>query len=321
MRSILLQRYRNGEHREVWHDLVDLGSAVRDEAYYADALEVAAETMRRARHNVESIIVKLEKLGYEFTSEEPDRPILANIGGSVVNMGSLGSVMENATRFSKGSPFAQPGFEPRNTHEQAMVRLAESTQLAVDQLAASRAQWADQKKKKSAQGALNNPDVFTPPDRKLADYLKFFEEELGGPLPISLRQWYEQVGSVCLMGLHETLNPVEGSHSPDPLVIFPLREAAESDWGADLSDLDDEIIDLPLAPDALHKAHNSGGDPYSMKVPNPAAGGLFQWGIPDTTFVEYLRRAFAWGGFPGWEHASERPEKELAFLKADLLAL
>jgi hypothetical protein len=321
MPSLLLQRYLNGEHREVWRDLVDLGTTVRDEAYYAAALAVAAETMRRARHNVESIIVKLETLGYEFTSEEPDRPILASIGGSEVNLGSLGSVMEKAVRFSKDSPFARPGFEPRNAYEESMARMAGNIQLAADQLTVLRSQRADRKKKNSAQGALRNPDVFTPPDSNLMDYLEFFEEELGGPLPISLRQWYETVGSVCLMGLHEALNPAEGPYSPDPLVIFPLRGAAESDCGDGLLDLDGETVDLALAPDAQHKAHGTGGEPYSMKVPDLAADGLFQWGIPDTTFVEYLRRTFDWGGFPGWEHASERPEKEIAFLTENLFGL
>lgn len=66
MSNILLDRYRNGEHREVWQDLMHLGSAVRHELYYNDVKEVAEETMKRARHNVETIIPKLDKLGYQF---------------------------------------------------------------------------------------------------------------------------------------------------------------------------------------------------------------------------------------------------------------
>jgi len=49
-----------------------LGAAVRNDLYYQDAVEVAAEMMKRAWHNVEPIILKLDKLGYEFTSEAPE---------------------------------------------------------------------------------------------------------------------------------------------------------------------------------------------------------------------------------------------------------
>ena len=56
MANVLLERYQNGEQREVWRDLVALGERVRDAEVFPDAQAVASETMRRARHNVESII-------------------------------------------------------------------------------------------------------------------------------------------------------------------------------------------------------------------------------------------------------------------------
>jgi hypothetical protein len=61
-----LERYLSGEHERVWDDLVTLGAAVRDEPAYTDALAVARETMRRARHNIEVLIARLTALGYEF---------------------------------------------------------------------------------------------------------------------------------------------------------------------------------------------------------------------------------------------------------------
>jgi hypothetical protein len=67
-----LERYQNGEHEQVWADLTALGSGVRDNLYLADAQAVANETMRRARHNVETLIVPLQGMGYEFRTKEKE---------------------------------------------------------------------------------------------------------------------------------------------------------------------------------------------------------------------------------------------------------
>jgi hypothetical protein len=61
-----LDRYLRGEHEQVWDELVALGAAVREEPLYSDALAVARETMRRARHNIETLIPRLVRVGYLF---------------------------------------------------------------------------------------------------------------------------------------------------------------------------------------------------------------------------------------------------------------
>jgi hypothetical protein len=61
-----LDRYQAGEHEDVWAELVALNGQVRREPFRNDAVAVAAETMRRARHNVEAIIVVLDEMGYQF---------------------------------------------------------------------------------------------------------------------------------------------------------------------------------------------------------------------------------------------------------------
>ena len=61
-----LERYRNGEHAQVWAELQALGARVRQEPYLADAEAVAAETMRRVRRNCERIVARLNVLGYVF---------------------------------------------------------------------------------------------------------------------------------------------------------------------------------------------------------------------------------------------------------------
>lgn len=61
-----VERYLNGEYEQVWKELQGLGANVREEPYYAQAQEVAGETMRRVRRNCERIISRLETLGYVF---------------------------------------------------------------------------------------------------------------------------------------------------------------------------------------------------------------------------------------------------------------
>jgi len=72
-----------------------------------------------------------------------------------------------------------------------------------------------------------------------------------------------------------------------------------------------------IAPDALHKANTSGGDPYVVEVPNAAADGVLNFERHHGYFVEYLRLVFRFGGFPGYE-GIEYPPPELTELRADL---
>lgn len=231
MANELLTRYLRGESASVWRDLSALGASARLELYYADAVEVASETMKRARHNVELIVPRLESLGYEFN-----------------------------------------GYSP----------------------------------------------VFAPAGESAAKDLDEFEREINGPLPLSLRYWYQHVGSVNWMGWHEALNPKNGPYCGDPLVIAPYRMAA-----AEMTD-EGELpceFGLWLAPDALHKNNVSGGSPYAMKVPDSSADAplLYEWS--EDTLVSYLRRSFEWGGFPEWKGRGDYPKKEIDYLTEGLLAL
>jgi hypothetical protein len=61
-----LERYLRGEHKRVWDELVAFGAAVREEPLYSDAVALAHETMRRVRHNIETLVPRLATLGYVF---------------------------------------------------------------------------------------------------------------------------------------------------------------------------------------------------------------------------------------------------------------
>ena len=63
-------RYQRGERIQVWSDLIALGEAVRQEPVYSEAMAVARETMARARQNVETLITRLDGIGYEFLTRQ-----------------------------------------------------------------------------------------------------------------------------------------------------------------------------------------------------------------------------------------------------------
>jgi len=61
-------------------DMIVLGTKVREAPYADDAWEVARETMRRARQNVELIIRRLDDIGYQFGMERKDQENRTEIG-------------------------------------------------------------------------------------------------------------------------------------------------------------------------------------------------------------------------------------------------
>jgi hypothetical protein len=211
-----MERYVSGDRVQVWTEITSLGVDVRSNEFWPEAVDVARETMRRARENVESLTRLLSENGYEF---------------------------------------------------------------AVD----------------------THPLI--PPQDDVVSQLDRLEQTIG-QLPLSLRCWFEEVGQVNLAGRH----PAWEYDYSDPLVIeapidYVLTEHAG--WEADRGTAWDRrgfVIDL--APDYLHKAQVSGGPPYAMAVPNAAADGALLWERHQTTFVNYLRICFRWGGFPGWDRGS-----------------
>ena len=138
-----LARYQQGEHEAVWRDLVALGARVREPAVRDDARAVAAETMRRVRHNLELLVPRLREIGFEFAS--PD-------------------------------------------------------------------------------------DALRPPEPRTLAILDELERTVG-PVPLSLRAFFEIVGSVCLMGSHPSLSTYTAP--PDPAdMIRRVRGALDGDAAA-----------------------------------------------------------------------------------------
>jgi hypothetical protein len=129
---------------------------------------------------------------------------------------------------------------------------------------------------------------FTPASARMRATAEELESE-AGLLPLSLMAFWQEVGAIDLVGMHPSW-----PDQLDPLVVDPPEGPL-----ADLYDEDDETF-VSLAPDEFHKDNVSGGDPYGLILPNPAADFLFMYERHDLLFVPYLRFAILrWGGFPG----------------------
>ena len=165
-------------------------------------------------------------------------------------------------------------------------------------------------------GKAKAHEPHVPPPADVADRIAELEGIAGGPIPLSLRAFFEVVGQVDLNGDHPSLAPKDGQFTPDPLMVCGIEDAiaiVESNDG----DEDDPLL-FEFAPDALHKANISGGSPYAIALPQAVADALVEGEPHGVTFVEYLRIAIHWGGFPGWENESSRPP-ELARLREGLI--
>lgn len=168
--------------------------------------------------------------------------------------------------------------------------------------------------------------VHIPPDPQVKGQIAELEQHVG-PLPLAVRAWYEIVGSVNLMGEHPSW---AATAFTDPLVVDPLELALEHyrEWREDVREYGQEEAgpyQLPIAPDSYHKALQAQEIPrtvqvYQIVLPSASADALIGEEPHHTTFVDYLRTCFRWGGLPGLERITARPT-ELAYLTRDLLPL
>jgi uncharacterized protein DUF6745 len=163
-----------------------------------------------------------------------------------------------------------------------------------------------------ARRKVNN--VLVEPDSRTAKRLQRFEKSVGA-VPLSLRAFYEVVGSVDLIGRHPRLAPAAGTIAPDPLVIVGIEDAISAIEDDDEGESESALM---LAPDDLHKSNVSGGAPYEIGVPDPAADARVLNERHDLLFVDYLRLCFRFGGFPGYEGQTDAPS-EIDLLRNGLI--
>ena len=288
----LFERYIAGERERAWAELAALGAQVREDPYAADALAVASETMTRAASNIDTIIARLQALGYGFRTE-------------AVSAERMEANMERALSMEI----------PRSSRHTEMLGMVDRLRgMLGEALAASKSRSRD-----------TSIRAHLPPAADTWKLLRRLEKQ-AGPLPLSLRAFYEIVGSVDLLGFHPSLAPrpeeSAGAPCPDQLVVFSLDDIIQDldAWSED-QDEDDDAFHVPIAPDELHKADTSGGSPYEIAVPCLDADAVLENERHDLPFVSYLRLCFEWGGFPGYAGSDLGLPPEIEELKKDLLPI
>jgi hypothetical protein len=149
---------------------------------------------------------------------------------------------------------------------------------------------------------LERPEeAHVPPRAALAEQIDALETRVGA-LPLSLRSFYEVVGTVDL------------TQSSGQLVQWHLPErsaASELQLLGEYNPLVVEALDpsdttpgwFYFASDEHHKANYSGGEHYHVALPDPGADFRIQglYGVDEAgeLFVSYLRATFECGGFRG----------------------
>jgi hypothetical protein len=156
-----------------------------------------------------------------------------------------------------------------------------------------------------------------PPSERDQQIITDIEQFSGAPLPPSLVVFWTMVGGIDFVWNYDRAEPAPDLGlglallELDPLHVCPPAHTAylPKEWKERRSEVDPDLDDpwnLDLAPDYLHKANYSGGGPYGIELPYLGADPVFvneSHGLP---FVDYLRLAFRWGGFPRLERHADK---------------
>ncbi len=165
------------------------------------------------------------------------------------------------------------------------------------------------------------------PNAPGARVMQRIETLTGSALPASLRAFWQVVGGIDLVWDHSggdkapDLGPDLDLARMDPLAVLPpdRAEYVLDEWRDQRAGVDLELADpfrLDLAPDAAHKATGGGAVAYCIELPFLGADPIFINEPHNLPFVDYLRLAFRWGGFPGLEKHGDRAD--VRTLVADL---
>ena len=321
-----LDRYVAGEHEQVWSELIELGAAVREEPLLTDAAAVARETMRRVRTCLEILMPRLVEIGYRFGYDWIQPPRTGIFGTS--------------ERWRYRSLRAWAAKQPLT--------------LVVHRDKPDNVQFREERVQKLLD--IGAPQIIIKHEEQLVEEARAAQQPddsvrrlntVGATPPLSLAAWYEEVGEVNFVGDHPAWHRMltgkdwadkwynwygddwDAELHPfaqlDPLAVLSPDNAAYADWaentGKILSRGYLDRVDLPIIQDGgiSYAKPELDGNFYSIDLPCLDADAILKVGDkPQAYFVEYLRRAIRWGGFPGWESIKKRPEDDLRFLTEGL---
>ena len=295
--TAFLQRYERGEREPVWAELTALGGGVRAPGVYDDAVAVAGETMRRARHNLEILIPRLRELGYKFTYPKPLEPPARNTSG---DLRELEKILKGPLPLSLQAWWQEVG---------RVSILGRHPQLNPAE---------------TGEDVLPDPLDFAPLDYALSsveDWLEEGDDRISGLAPptrdweAGIKMWRDQLQQQGMA------NAEINSLLAPSIARFEAQDSErEKQIAAAAKDPVDTRFPFDFAPDELHKANISGAT-YDVMLPDSTADFHLMGAKGNPWFVAYLRQSFAWGGFPGWAGHKCAPKREIEILTKDMLPL
>jgi len=278
----LYRRYVAGEFREVWMELAALGDAVWLDPVAADALAVCYETMHRAKTNIEILVGALEAEGYDF------RP-------------TVWSPYWRRTQASK------EWIESRDEEAQSFLAAAQEPPAnrpgpLRELINADREQLLTNFRKTASSFHEERLGIVRPLVPLESQHWITKLTSRAGDIPLSLRVWHSTVGGVNLVGRHPELAPPRVEC--DPLFVAPLRGAVDvcMAWQEDhADDKERPPFQMPISPPRSVKAGiGAEGAHYVVTLPSATLDAVIENEPHGLCFVDYLRLAFEWGGFPGY---------------------
>jgi hypothetical protein len=298
-------RYVAGEFREAWSELAALGDAIWVDPVAADALAVCYETMQRAKTNIEILVEALDAEGYGFDptvyspywrrSQKMKEWVEEHDETSQLVVRSLREPLMNLPEPVRGQMNAERAGRLPMAMETA--RFFHDQRLGIVRPLGPHLESPRSRLRK----------ITTP----------------AGEMPMSLRIWYSSVGGVNLVGRHPELAPP--GVECDPLFVAPLTavvDACEA-WQEDHAGAQERPpFRMPISPPRSVKAGNRAeGDDYVVTLPNASLDAAVENEVHGLNFVDYLRLAFEWAGFPGYADIPDKAPPLLSRLKESLLPI
>ena len=301
----LHSRYVAGEFREVWMELAALGDAVWLDPVAPDALAVCYETMRRARTNIELLVGALEAEGYEFR-------------------------LDVYSPYWRRSQKMQEWVESHDKNAQLVVASMQEPQMKLPEPVRSQ---MNAERNSRLPSAMETARIFrdhrlgivrpiVPPEMPETLWLRKITSP-AGDLPLSFRAWHSTVGGVNLVGSHPELAPP--GVECDPLFVAPLKCAVDAcgAWQEDhAGEKERPPFRMPISPPPSVKAGINDEQPhYIVTLPSATLDAVVENEPHGLHFVDYLRLAFEWGGFPGYADFRGKVPALVGRLKEQMLPL
>ncbi|MFM7561527.1 MAG: hypothetical protein ACKO81_00680 [Planctomycetota bacterium] len=215
-----------------------------------------------------------------------------------------------------GGPIhAKARVDALNLARKVMAFARQNVEILVDRLTTSGYRFA-------------NGRPYTPPADDISIQLQQLSAA-GVHVPIALEAWLTEVGSVDLCGSHpdwprSACVGIFDQDSPhtEPWYSDPLVIHVDVAWLIEqAADGPNNLDSIEIAPDDVTKANVSGNGPISIACTQPAFDIVVIGQHGSFTLLSYLRHAFDWAGFPGFEFIPDAPTEMLTSLAKGLVRL